>query len=220
MLNPALMTSQALRESAGHLITVAMGEFTDLFGPGVARTLREDRGLLLLDLQGGGLVDALTEQRPDVAVLDIDALKAVNVRQLRSAAPTTGIVALTHSIARVQRIKALGSDVACVLKDASAAELAAAVRVAAERARATEAAARNGAQCAAVSCVPGFTPRENQVHACLSAGLSDAQTADALHIAVDTVRSHTAHMRSKVGVKNNRQLIAAVRSHALPARPT
>jgi DNA-binding NarL/FixJ family response regulator len=150
-------------------------------------------------------------------VLDVDGLTAPAVRQIRAVAPATGIVALTYHLARVRRMKALGSDASCLSKDASAAEMLVAVRVAAarvalERVQSPASVKRRGAGQVEVSRVPGFTPRENEIHACLVAGLSQAEIAEVLRISIETVRSHTAHMRAKAHVSTSRQLITAAQS--------
>jgi len=63
--------------------------------------------------------------------------------------------------------------------------------------------------------VPRLTPREWEVLALAGTGLTKAEIAAALWISVGTVRTHTEHIREKLGVSS----IAAAAARALPFAP-
>ena len=55
-----------------------------------------------------------------------------------------------------------------------------------------------------------LTARELEVAECLLAGMADKEIARELGIAIKTVETHLANMRSVLGAKNTRHLIAMV----------
>jgi len=55
--------------------------------------------------------------------------------------------------------------------------------------------------------VASLTPREVEVLEYLSRGQSHAEIAHALQLGVETIRTHSAHIRGKLGVRSKRELI-------------
>jgi len=52
-----------------------------------------------------------------------------------------------------------------------------------------------------------LTPREAEVLEYLARGQSHGEIAHALQLGVETIRTHSAHIRAKLGVRNKRELI-------------
>jgi DNA-binding CsgD family transcriptional regulator len=58
-----------------------------------------------------------------------------------------------------------------------------------------------------VTAAASLTPRELEVLEFLSRGQSHAEIAHALQLGVETIRTHSAHIRGKLGVRSKRELI-------------
>ena len=56
-----------------------------------------------------------------------------------------------------------------------------------------------------------LTPRESDVLELLQAGRSNAEIAQALHVSVETVRTHARRVYRKLGVRTRRELRAGGR---------
>ncbi|MEO8423997.1 MAG: helix-turn-helix transcriptional regulator [Actinomycetota bacterium] len=56
---------------------------------------------------------------------------------------------------------------------------------------------------------PGLTPRELDVLVCVTEGLTNAEIAATLHIAVGTVKQHLSTVYAKLGVSNRTQAAVA-----------
>jgi DNA-binding NarL/FixJ family response regulator len=65
-----------------------------------------------------------------------------------------------------------------------------------------------------------LTPREREVLRHLAAGYSAAHIAARLDIAENTVRTHLANIRSKLGVRSRLEAVRLVHSHAEGSRPS
>jgi two-component system response regulator DesR len=182
--------------------------------------LAEDQSLVrgalaaLLDLEGDidvvaqvargdEVVPAALEARPDVALLDIempglDGLAAA--AQLRAAVPRTRVLIVTTFgrpgyLRRAMEAGAAGF----LLKDAPAAELAAAIRRVAVGGRVVD----PGLAAAALS--EGGSPlseREREVLAASTELGTIAEIADRLSLSEGTVRNHLSAAIQKVGARN------------------
>jgi DNA-binding NarL/FixJ family response regulator len=190
-------------------ITVMLGRFDALVSRGLAQLLCEDHAVRILatDLDGASLERAVVEQAPRVVILDESSVAQRSVLTcLREAQPTTGIIVLAHQPTVAYGIRLFAGGANCLAKDVSAADILAAVHIAAQGRR-------------VFADVDGhlierdhpdtaeLTPREVEVLEYLSRGQSHAEIAHALRLGAETVRTHTAHIRRKVGVRSNRQLI-------------
>lgn len=212
-----LAAPDALSSSAGEppddgarRITVVLGRFETLVGRGLTQILREDRNLRIIDtdLEDTVLERVVMRLAPRVAILDeTSAVQTSVLERLRVAQPATGIVVLAHrpTVAYGMRLFALGAS--CLSKDVSAANILAAVHVAAEGRRVFAADDGRLIERSYPDTAASLTPREVEVLEYLSRRQSHAEIAHALQVSPETIRTHSAHIRAKLGVHSNRDLI-------------
>jgi DNA-binding NarL/FixJ family response regulator len=193
-------------------VTVVLGRFDALLARGLKQLLREDRELQIIgaDLDRAALEYAVASQAPRVAILD-EAVAAhpTVLERLKTAHPAIGIVVLAYlpTVAYAMRLLAAGAS--CLAKDVSAAEILAAVHIAADGRRVFADVDGHLVERSYPAAVASLTPREVEVLEFLSRGQSHAEIAHALQLGVETVRTHSAHIRDKLGVRRNRDLIGA-----------
>jgi two-component system response regulator NreC len=167
-------------------------------------------------------VDAVTELRPRVLVLDLNmggesALDAIP--GLRADAPETEIVVLTMQdnpafAQAALRAGALGY----VLKDAADSELMSAVELAADGRTYLnpELGARlASAQPADEQRPDNLSPRELEVLRLIALGHTNGEIAKTLILSVRTVESHRAHIQQKTLLTTRAELVGYAREHQL-----
>jgi DNA-binding NarL/FixJ family response regulator len=163
-----------------------------------------------------GLVELVAMHRPQVLVLDAELGEANGgavIRQIRTTQPATAIVMLTpnedaDSAAHAMRMGAT----AFVLKVAPVQDLLTAIRWAGQgemwmspplltslfnEVRSRTNGERTGSR------LSQLTQRELEVLELLVEGLSHAAIAKRLHLAVNTVRTHTHNLQTKLNVHSN-----------------
>jgi DNA-binding NarL/FixJ family response regulator len=196
-------------DGAGH-IAVVLGCFDALLGLGLKQLLSEDRDLQVLgvDMDRAVLQHAVESLAPHVAILDEAAVRELSVLgSLRVARPTTGIVVLAHHPTVSYATSLMADGASCVAKDISAAGVLAAVHIAADGRRVFADVDGHMVERSRPATSASLTPREIEVLEYLSRGQSHAEIAHALQVGVETVRTHSAHIRSKLGVRSKRELI-------------
>ncbi len=185
-----------MESDGGRLITVVLGQFDALVGRGLLQILQEDKGFRVVgdNLDGAALERMVTRWAPEVVVLDEASVAGPSIlKRVRAVRPTIGIVVLAHCPTRPYRARVFTAGATCLSKDACAGDILATVRLVAEGKHPVEVAA--------------LTAREVEVLECLRAGQSRAEIAHTLQIGVETVRTHTARIRHKLGARNKRELI-------------
>ncbi|HTG46707.1 MAG TPA: response regulator [Actinomycetota bacterium] len=162
-------------------------------------------------------VGAWRALRPDVVLMDLkmpggDGAEAIAT--IRAEDPTATVVALSayasdESVAGALRAGARGY----VGKDASPAELAAAVSAASrgETVLSGAAADRLEAHLNGAGEAPSFTEREREVLELLERGATDREIAASLTISVKTVEKHVGSILRKTGAQNRTQAVAHAR---------
>jgi DNA-binding NarL/FixJ family response regulator len=197
-------------------LTVVLGCFDPLVGRGLKQLLHEDRELQIIgaDLDRAALEHAVASEAPRVAILDeAVAAQPTVLERLRAAQPALGIVVLAHLPTVAYAMRLLAGGASCLAKDVSAAEILAAVHIAANGRRVFADVDGHLVERSYPAAVASLTPREVEVLEFLSRGQSHAEIAHALQLGVETIRTHAAHIRGKLGVRNKRELIGL----AIPA---
>jgi DNA-binding NarL/FixJ family response regulator len=206
------------------VITVVIADDQPLVLEGLAAIIDQHPDLEVVALANDGVdaVAAAAAHRPDVALLDVrmprlNGLEAA--RRILAGPGSTRVLMLTtfDEDAYVEEALRLGAS-GFLLKDAHGSELAAAVRAVAggETRLAPQVTrrlvehyvgrppARDHASSAALSTL---TARERDVLRCVAEGLSNAEVAQQLFLSTATVKTHVAHLLTKLGVRDRTQLV-------------
>jgi two-component system nitrate/nitrite response regulator NarL len=174
---------------------------------------------------GEQVLNALSEEAPDIMVLDVqmpaptglDILRHVKERRL-----TVRVILLTSSINNTQALEAvrLGVD-GLILKEAASQDLLECIKMVAQgRQWLDPAAARlalNAAIGPATSC-PGLTlltPREVEIVQKIALGRRNKEVGRELKIAEGTVKMHLHRIYEKLGVTNRTELSKVARERGL-----
>ena len=162
-------------------------------------------------------VQAALELRPDVVLMDLrfgDAESGVDAtRLLRGAADPPAVLILTNYDSDADILAAVEAGAnGYLLKDAPPDDLLAAIRAAAagESALAPSVAGRLLDRLRVPATA--LTSRELDVLRHTAEGLSNADIARALHVSEATVKSHLAHVYTKLDVRSRGAAVAAARS--------
>jgi DNA-binding NarL/FixJ family response regulator len=192
-------------------ITVVLAHFDDLLARGLCELIDSDPSLLLVaaQVEHRRIHVVLSAHRPDVAVLDVGSLVTLaEVRELSGRHPATRLVLLASdpSMEECAQLLAFGAS-ACLSTDTQSRDVLNAIHLASRGLQMTPRAASN----------PGggsnaggrlLTRREAEVLPLLQQGRSNAQIALALHVGVETVRTHARNIYRKLGVSSRGELAA------------
>jgi two-component system, NarL family, nitrate/nitrite response regulator NarL len=182
---------------------------------GVRLLLRDDPKIRVV----GGAADAassvplVARENPDVVLLDLrlpDALASEIVDQLREAAPSARLLVFTayRDHAALRATLDVGVD-GCLLKDAGATDLAAAVHQAANGVRVFDPRVRERPSPRIQSRLydTGLTRREYDVLRHAAAGRTNPEIAEKLGIARHTVAGYLRNAMRKLRARNRIELI-------------
>jgi len=190
-------------------ITVVLAHFDDLFAGGLRKLIESDPSLLVVasDVEHGRIGVVLRAHRPDVAILDIDALgKLAEVRELCASHPATRLLLLGHDPAAAECAQALAFGAsACLGGDTQSRDVINAIHLA-SRGLQLIPHARASSGTPVTRGVSLLTRREAEVLPLLQQGRSNAQIALALGVGVETVRTHARNVYRKLGVRTRREL--------------
>lgn len=188
-------------------ITVVLGEFEDLIDRGLRVLLEEDDNLEIV--RTGVAMEQmnvlLAEHAPKVAVLNFGSLRSpIEVNHLHQAHPETRLLVLANrpTPAECNQMLAFGAT-ACLSKETQARDILTAVHLAS---RGLHVLPKHGAGPTAPMGPELLTPREADVLEHLRQGRSNAEIALALHVSVETVRTHRRNIYRKLGVRTRREL--------------
>ncbi|MEU8773771.1 response regulator transcription factor [Streptomyces sp. NPDC048606] len=181
----------------------------------------------------GAQVPALVaEHRPDVVLMDIrmpgvDGLTATQELRARQGAPEVLVLTTFHTDAHVARALRAGAA-GFLLKDTPPREIVAALRTVAAgdpvlspavTRRLMDQVAGDGGQgsreAAARARLDLLGPRERDVAMAVGRGLSNAEIARSLHLALPTVKTHVSRILTRLDL-NNRVQIALLVHDATP----
>jgi two-component system nitrate/nitrite response regulator NarL len=211
-------------------ITVVLAHFDDLFAGGLRELIERDPSLALVaaDVEHRRIGVVLRAHRPDVAILDLDALaKPIEVRELSARHPATHLVLIGHVPAPIEcaQLLAFGAS-ACLGRDTQSRDVINAIHLASRGLRVTPRAPVTGADAGglgsggATAAATGLlSRREAEVLPLLQRGDSNAQIALALGVGVETVRTHARNIYRKLGVASRRELAAAPPPRKPQSRP-
>lgn len=188
-------------------ITIAIGEFEDLVARGLRSLLDEDSNVEIvasgIDLDA--LSAVLAEHAPRVAILNFGSLRSpIDVNHLHQKHPQTRLLVLASrpTSAESNQMLAFGAT-ACLSKETEARDILTAVHLAS---RGLQVLPRSGAAEGPAMGPELLTPREADVLELLRQGRSNAEIALALHVSIETVRTHRRNIYRKLGVRTRREL--------------
>ena len=202
-------------------ITVAIARFDDLFALGLHALLADDPSVTVVarDIAYDRISVVLRAHRPRVLILEPAALPDLaQVRELSTQHPQTRLVLLGDGVSTAEsaQLLAFGAS-ACLGKDTQARDVRNAIHLASRGLQVMPRGAHvdNGGQVRDSL----LTQREGDVLGLLRQGRSNAQIALALHIGVETVRTHARSIYRKLGVTSRRALLALPPPPAQPPAP-
>ena len=190
-------------------VDVAISRFEDIVARGLRALIDEDEHLRLVatGIEHAQLAAALNAYRPHVAILNFGSLESASeLRDLHRTFPQTRLVVLANrpTPSECRQMLAFGAT-ACLAKSTEARDVLHAIHL-----------ASRGLHVLPPAGVPTFeqigpellTPREADVLELLQSGRSNAEIAAALHVGVETVRTHARRIYRKLGVNTRRELRA------------
>ncbi len=193
-------------------ITVLIARFEDLFARGLRAYIEEDGVLRLVatDVEPSSLDRRLSALTPTVAILNFSALRSpADVHHVHAAHRATRLLVLADhpTPAQANQMLAFGAT-ACLPKETQARDVLNAIHLASRglvvlpRSLGTEdfEPAPIGPEI--------LTPREAVVLELLQENRSNAEIANALHVGVETVRTHRRNIYRKLDVRTRRELSA------------
>jgi DNA-binding NarL/FixJ family response regulator len=210
-----------------HNVRVVIAEDAAMMREGLTRLLT-DRGheVCAAVADGAGLLAAVAEHRPDVAVVDIrmppthtdEGLRAA--LELRDRYPGAGVLVFSQYIETRYAAELLAGGAAGVgylLKDrvAEVAEFADALARVAAGGTALDPEVVSQLLAASQLGVAALTPREREVLALMAEGRSNAGIGKALVLSTGAVEKHVASIFGKLGLppsgNDNRRVLAVLR---------
>lgn len=188
-------------------ITLAVAQFEDIVSRGLQSLIDEAPNLRLVaaGIVQDQLSSTLSDQQPDVAILNFGSLTSPgDLRDLHADFPNTRLLILADnpSAAECRQVIGFGAT-ACLAKSAEARDVLHAIYLAS---RGLHALPPAGMAAYEPSGPAPLTPREADVLELLQAGHSNAEIAGALHVGIETVRTHARHIYGKLGVSTRREL--------------
>lgn len=205
-------------------ITVVLAHFDDLISGGLRELIERDPNLAIVasDVEHRRIGVVLRAHRPDVAILDVGALRTfAEVRELSARYPATRLVLLGSDPAPIEcaQLLAFGAS-ACLGAGTQSRDVINAIHLASRGLQVlprAPAGSRGGP--GPVAGTGLLSRRESEVLPLLQQGHSNAQIALALHVGVETVRTHARNIYRKLGVSSRRELVAAATMPA-PRHPS
>jgi two-component system, NarL family, response regulator NreC len=215
---------EAQEPPAAGTITIVLADDHEVVRAGLHLLLDAEPGFSVI-AEAGDV--ALTERRvashrPSVLVLDVnmpDGSSIPAIPRIRETSPETRVVVLTmQRDPQLAREALQAGATGYVLKEAAAAELIQAVRLAA--AGRTYLNPELGARLAAEVPGPARVPddlsaRELEVLRLIALGHTNSEIAGHLYLSVRTVESHRAHIQQKTQRGSRAELVAYARDHGM-----
>ena len=190
-------------------ITLTLARFEDIISVGLQSLIEGDGNLALVatDVGQERMTDVLAAHRPDVAILNFGSLASPGeLRDLHAGHPETRLLVLANnpSAAECRQVIGFGAT-ACLAKSTEARDVLHAIHLASRGLHVLPGADEAEPQLEPAGPAP-LTAREADVLELLQHGRSNAEIAAALHVGVETVRTHARHIYRKLGVSTRREL--------------
>lgn len=190
-------------------ITIALGRFEDLVARGLRGLLEEDGNVRVVaaDVSLENLPAVIAEHVPKVAIINFGSLAGPrDIHAIHHAGPETRLLVLANrpTDAESSQMLAFGAS-ACLSKETEGRDILTAVHLAS---RGLHVLPKAAAGAPAPLGPELLTPREADVLDHLRQGRSNAEIALALHVSIETVRTHRRNIYRKLGVRTRRELAA------------
>ena len=190
-------------------VRLAVAQFEDLVARGLRALVAEDVNVQLIadEVPHEQLEKVIARDAPDVVLLNFGSLRSPNdVRALHALHPETRLLVLANrpSPSECNQMLAFGAT-ACLSKETQARDILNAIHLASRGLHVLPKTAREFG----MTRMPGpelLTPREADVLELLQQGRSNAEIAVALHVGIETVRTHARSIYRKLGVRTRRDL--------------
>lgn len=188
-------------------VSVVLSSFEDIVSLGLRALIDEDPNLQLLatGVSPEQLTQSLSSHRPTVAILNYGSLTSpTQLRDLTRDFPDTRLVVLANrpTPGECRQMLAFGAT-ACLAKNTEARDVLHAIHLASRGLTVLPPATMDAASQAHPDLL---TPREADVLELLQGGRSNAEIAQALHVSIETVRTHVRRIYRKLGVRTRREL--------------
>jgi NarL family two-component system response regulator LiaR len=186
---------------ADERVTVLLGRFEPLISIGLTGVLRSDRQICVLasDLEGKALQREAKRKLPRVAIVD-EAHELQLLTGLKADQPAIGVMVLAHRPSHEYGMRVLAAGASCLSRSATAGEILATVHLTAKGGRVFTAADGSRHRRSRPKRHRDLTGREREVLALIRAGQKNVDIARELQISINTVKSHVATIRRKLGV--------------------
>lgn len=189
-------------------VSVVLSSFEDIVSLGLRTLIDEDPSLELLasGVAAGELTASLDANRPRVAIVNYGSLTSpTQLRELSRRFPDTRLVVLANrpTPGECRQMLAFGAT-ACLAKSTEVRDVLHAIHLASRGLTVLPPATLDGPPLGQEI----LTPREADVLELLQGGRSNAEIAQALHVSIETVRTHVRRIYRKLGVANRRELRA------------
>jgi DNA-binding NarL/FixJ family response regulator len=190
-------------------VRVAVARFEDIVARGLRALIDEDESLSLVAdrVPHEQLTSALSAYEPGVAILNFGSLSSSSeLRDLHRMFPGTRLVVLANrpTPSECRQMLAFGAT-ACLAKSTEARDVLHAIHLAS---RGLHVLPPAGIDAPEIGGPDLLTPREAEVLELLQSGRSNGEIAQALHVSVETVRTHARRIYGKLGVRTRRELRA------------
>lgn len=207
-----------MSEAAHEVIRVLIIDDHQMFAESLARLLSDEPDIDVVGVASTGVqgVTTAVELKPTVVIVDyhLPDLHGLEITsQIKAQAPDTYVVMLTGSGGDSVLLSAIEAGCSGYLsKDRAAAEVAAAVRLAAageatisprELARLLPKLGRSHR-----SVGSDLTAREHEILEMLASGLANSAIAEALHLSINTVRNYVQSILMKLGAHSKLEAVA------------
>ena len=203
------------------MITIALAEAQEIMRKGLAALLEREEDLQIVGecATGRELLELVERCHPQVVILEI-ALPELNgfeaAYRIRQTSPQTRLIVLSNCVdeLHVQRMLDIGV-VGYIAKNGRVRELLEAIRHAAQGALHLGSAVIGMALTSKERTINRLSPREREVLQLIAEGKSSKEIARALHISLETVKTHRKRIMEKLEIHDASSLTRYAIQHGI-----